>query len=438
MSFVNDTLDALPRQSLGRASREVPMFRVCGIIGFYAALVVTFGGGLLAGRSLLVLAGLSAVCACSFFAWANLRRWVSGGERLILLEHVWFAEACAAGMLWALGLPVLAYLDVLAVGLAVFLAAGRTGCLLVGCCHGSPSSIGIRYGKDCAEGGFPRRLVGIRLFPVQAVEAAGLLVIGLAGLVALPSAHPGAVFTWFLVAYAIMRFGLEGARGDPRPELLGLSQNRWMCVAELVLALWLTRAASGLDATGQLAVAAFLAAVLVSSLVLQRVFDKRRWLLADAHVAEVRGLIAAEWTASPLGAADIAIRTSSRGLAVAVSQLGVSGRPHLLQASFSLAAGPRDVVALCELAARTLPRLVPESGRLTDERMLLVTAAAPGGDAEPGSTVADELYGAVVRRLQSPTDEASAAARNGGYFDTRSGLPLDGPYAGGNGVRVAR
>jgi prolipoprotein diacylglyceryltransferase len=438
MSLVNDTLDALPRQSLGLASREVPTFRTCGIIGFYAALVVTFGGGLLAGRSLLVLACLSAVCAWSFFVWAALRRWASGGERLVLLEHVWFAEASVAAVLWAVGLPILVYLDAVAVGLAVFLAAGRTGCLLVGCCHGRPSSLGISYGEDCAKGGFPRRLVGIRLFPVQAVEAAGLLVIALTGLIALPSARPGVVFMWFLVAYAIMRFGLEGARGDARPELLGLSQNRWMCMGELALALWLTRNVAGLDPALQLAAGGFLAAVFGSGLLLLRACDRRRWLLADRHVGEVRDLIAAGWTAAPLAAVDVAIRTSSRGLTVAVSRIGAPGRPDPLQASFSLAVGPRDVVSLCELAARALPRLMPESGRLTAEGMLLVSAAAPGGDTSPGSYLGDELYGAVVRRLQASTEHVSAAARNRGYFDTRSGRALEGPYAGRNGVGVTR
>jgi len=428
MSLVNNTLDRLPRPTLGRAGREVPTFRTCGIIGFYAALVVTMGGGLLAGRSLLVLAVLAAVCACSFFVWAFLRRWASGGERLILLEHVWFAEACAAAVLWALGLPILAYLDVLAVGLTVFLAAGRTGCLLVGCCHGRPSSVGIRYGEDCASDGFPRWLVGIRLFPVQAVEAAGLLLIGLVGLVALPFADPGAVFTWFLVAYAIMRFGLEGVRGDRRPELLGLSQNRWMCLAELALALWLTRSASGLHPKQQLALAAFLAAALVSCLVVRRAFDRRRWLLAERHVAEVRDLIATE-SASPVSAANVDIRTSSRGLAVAVSRLGASDGPALLQASFSLPGGPQDVVALCELAAGALPRLAPASGRLTDEGVLLVVAPAGRSEAPLDASLADSLYGTVVRRLQSADGEPAPATTNGGYFDPRPAPPANGPAA---------
>jgi hypothetical protein len=41
--------------------------------------------------SRLVLAVLCAVCGLSFFVYAFGRRALTGNERLILLEHVWFA-----------------------------------------------------------------------------------------------------------------------------------------------------------------------------------------------------------------------------------------------------------------------------------------------------------------------------------------------------------
>ncbi len=428
MAGVNDLLDRLPRSRLGRGSREVPAFRTCGIVGFYGALIATMGGGLLAGRSLLVLAALSVVCALSFFVWAYLRRWVGGAERLVLLEHVWFAEACSAGTLWALGQPVLSYLDVIAVGLTVFLAGGRTGCLLVGCCHGRPSSLGIRYGEECARDGFPRHLVGVRLFPVQAVEAAGLLLIGLAGLAALLFARPGAVFTWFLVAYAIMRFGLEGLRGDPRPHLLGLSQNRWMCLGELGLALWLSRSSAGLDRARELAIVALLALILALGLVLVRASDSRRRLLAGGHVRELRELVRAE-SSSSLSADDVDVRTTSRGVAVAVSRIGADGAGSL-QASFSLPAGPGDIALLCEFAAGALPQLVPGSGQLTGETVLHVVAPAGASGEDSPASVAGALYGAVVRRLQAP--DAEQAQLDGGYFERRA------RRGAGNGVVTTR
>jgi hypothetical protein len=110
-------LDRLPRTRVGTAARTRPAFLVCGIAGFYGALVALVAGGLLAGRSLLVLAAVAAVSAASFYVWALGRRRITGRERLVLLEHVWFAEACVAGGLAAFGEPVLPYLDVMAVAL---------------------------------------------------------------------------------------------------------------------------------------------------------------------------------------------------------------------------------------------------------------------------------------------------------------------------------
>src|SRR5439155_15663713 len=234
---LNAALDRLPRTHVASAAREAPAFRASGVTGFYGALLALTAGGLLAGRSWLVLAAIALVAAASFFVWAFVRRAVSGREEVVLLEHVWFAEACVAGGLAAIGEPVLPYLDVLAVALCVFLAGGRIGCLVAGCCFGRPSSLGIRYGPEAADDGFPRHLVGVRLLPVPAFEAAGLLVLGAAGLAALPPAHAGVVFPVFLASYAVLRFGLEALRGDRRPHVLGLSVNRWMCVTELGVAL---------------------------------------------------------------------------------------------------------------------------------------------------------------------------------------------------------
>ena len=215
-SPLNRLLDALARPRIFRGSCERPAFRSLGVAGYHAALVATLGAGLAAGRSLLVVATVAAVSAVSFFAWAYLRRALTGRETLVLLEHVWLAELASAGTLDLLREPILPYLDAVSVGLAVFLAFGRTGCLLAGCCHGHPASVGVRYGEDAARDGFPAHLVGVRLFPVQAIEALGLAGIALVGLGLAAGAAPGRALVWFLASYAVIRFGLEGLRGDER------------------------------------------------------------------------------------------------------------------------------------------------------------------------------------------------------------------------------
>jgi prolipoprotein diacylglyceryltransferase len=415
MEAVNRWLDRLPRVWLGRATRAVPTYRTCGIIGYYGALVAVLGGGLLAGRSLAVLAALAVVCGLSFFVWAYLRRWVTGTERIVMFEHVWLAFACVVGMLWALDQPVLAYLDVLSIGICVFLAAGRVGCLLVGCCHGRPSSVGVVYGQECALDGFPRHLVGIRLFPVQAVEAMGLGLMALAGLAALPFAAPGKVLGWVLVAHAVLRFGLEGLRGDHRRMLLGLSVPRWLCLAQFGIALWLV--ADGQDPLladdpGS-AAAAVSAMVLLVILAVRSRLDPSRRLESERHVRELRELVADEDVSrgDPDAVAEPVVRRTSGGLVVAVSaDAGASGLVHV---SLSLAAGGHDLPLLCRLAVRGLPGLLPATAQANPASGVLhllvdpVSAQPPSGPS--AQLLADHLYGTVVRRLQADTDDPTGS-----------------------------
>ena len=101
---------------------------------------------------------------------------VTGRESLVYYHHEVAILSVSAGLLTSVGLPVLPYLDVTALGLGVFLVCGRCGCLMVGCCHGKPFRWGLRYSEAHAREGFPAACyVGARLFPVQALEA---LVVG--------------------------------------------------------------------------------------------------------------------------------------------------------------------------------------------------------------------------------------------------------------------
>jgi prolipoprotein diacylglyceryltransferase len=402
MDFIrslNQCLDQLPRPRLGCLGREAPAFRTCGFTGFYVALLVLFGGGLLAGRSLLVLAALALVSALSFYAYTYLRMWITGQETLVLLEHVWFALASNAAALWAMGEPLLPYLDVVSVALCPFLAAGRIGCTLVGCCRGRPSSLGITYDEACARDGFPHHLVGVRLFPVAAIEALGLLVIGMSGLIALPLAQPGKVLAWYLLAYSVLRFGLEGLRGDPRPHFFGLSQARWMAIFEVGLALQLS---SGEHRVPAVMVYAALLATLLAALAFRWRRDGRRRWLNLSHVREVRELVRNE---IERGAGDLpapsALQMTSQQVAVAVSAAGAA-LPNTAQVSLSLPHGRSDLPLLCELAARAFPRLIIEAAQYTLSRVLHLRVPLADGLADPASDedLGQLLYGRVVRRAQ--------------------------------------
>jgi hypothetical protein len=64
-SALNRFLDALPRSTFFERSCERPAFRSMGVAGYYAAFIATLGAGLVAGRSLVVLAAVAAACALS-------------------------------------------------------------------------------------------------------------------------------------------------------------------------------------------------------------------------------------------------------------------------------------------------------------------------------------------------------------------------------------
>jgi hypothetical protein len=121
-------------------------------------------------------------------------------------------------------------LDVFAPGIGAFLACGRLGCLISGCCHGKPSVVGIRYPGPTHD-----ELAGIRLFPVQLVEAAWLAIItSIAALFVLLGTIAGTAFWFWLLSYAVGRFFLDFARGDVRARWISLTEAQWLCVLIVV------------------------------------------------------------------------------------------------------------------------------------------------------------------------------------------------------------
>ena len=168
---LSTALDRLVRVEVTLAGRRQPVFRVCALAGFAVAVVV--GAALTAAvdRSLAVTGILAVVCAATFAVHTLARTVVTGEERLVYYHHEIACLATSALALWLLGEPVLAYLDVTIVGIGICLAAGRLGCFAVGCCHGRPCRIGVRYGDAHVAHGLSPRWGGVRLFPVQLVEA---------------------------------------------------------------------------------------------------------------------------------------------------------------------------------------------------------------------------------------------------------------------------
>ncbi|KAF0956749.1 prolipoprotein diacylglyceryl transferase family protein [Rhodococcus sp. T7] len=314
---LNGWFDRIPRLTVDVGHRRLPVFRSFGVIGFQFALTAAVLVSLLNGVSLATALGMSAVAGLSFFAWGLLRRAVTGRETLVLFEYVWVAFGAAVGFLWLAGGPIVAGLDAMAVALCAFLACGRLGCAAAGCCHGVLARTGIVYGPEY---GLPPRLTGRRLLPVQLFEAAGLTVIGLVGL-ALVGGPAGRPTVWFLVAYAVLRFGCEALRGDRRPTVVGLSVPRVMCAAQVVAAVvaaewWLEPEPAGraLVAGGVALAVAALAGISLT------VLRGRNPLVAPEHLDEVWEVITTLGPRAPM--TDPHAVHTSRGMTVAVTRSG--------------------------------------------------------------------------------------------------------------------
>jgi len=210
--------------------RSYHAFQVCGYAGLGLAIMLAMtliGHG---GLSHWVMAGIVGTAIATFFGLVMTTRVITGEERIIYYHHEIGVMAMTALLLWTMHQPLLPYLDVTILGIGTFLVSGRIGCLLVGCCYGRPSRWGVRYTEEHAAAGFPASLVGVRLFPIQAVESFWVLCTVAVGTFFVWSGNaPGTAIAWYVITYDTGRFVFEFARGDAdRPYWLGFSQPQWL------------------------------------------------------------------------------------------------------------------------------------------------------------------------------------------------------------------
>ena len=121
-----------------------------------------------------------------------------------------FLGGVACGLLYMKQrrIPILVWADLFAPVLALSHAVGRVGCYLNGCC----------YGRDG--------------YPVQIYEAVLLCTISALLFVRLfRQKKEGEIFALYLIAYGLLRFGLEFFRGD-QTAYAGLTLPQWisLCV----------------------------------------------------------------------------------------------------------------------------------------------------------------------------------------------------------------
>lgn len=185
-------------------------------------------GGIVGGRVLYVI-----------LQWEAFAR---DPLEIIALWHgglVWyggFIGGVVAGWLYvrAQRLDVLKVLDHFVPFLAIGHAIGRVGCFFNGCCYGKATTswCGIWFpGQEQA------------VLPTQLFEAVGLLVLFLL-LRRLQSPSilrsPGTVLSVYLIGYGLLRFTIEGLRGDQTVFWMGLTLQQLISACLVVggLALW--------------------------------------------------------------------------------------------------------------------------------------------------------------------------------------------------------
>ena len=125
--------------------------------------------------------------------------------------------------------------DLLAAVVPLGHAFGRVGCFFYGCCYGRDSNAWCAVvfppgSPSWHEHG--RRLVPV--LPTQLFEAAALILLfaALMWLWRRPSRRPGMIVGAYLVGYAVIRFGIEYLRGDPRAAVgpFSISQAISICM----------------------------------------------------------------------------------------------------------------------------------------------------------------------------------------------------------------
>ena len=126
-------------------------------------------------------------------------------------------------------LPLWKTSDAVAPGIALGHVIGRMGCVLAGCCYGSPTTLpwGITFTDAYAAANVGTPL-NVALHPTQLYDAGAELLILVLLLATERRGRPfaGRTFWGYIFLYAVSRFVIEFFRGDPRGMIGELSTSQ--------------------------------------------------------------------------------------------------------------------------------------------------------------------------------------------------------------------
>ena len=129
------------------------------------------------------------------------------------------------------GVDVWFYLRKFIFMIPIMHAFGRVGCFFAGCCYGRPYE---GWGAVVFPEG-SQALAGVKLFPVQLVEAILVLIIAIVILTLQIKKDFFYTIEAYLLSYCVVRFVLEFLRYDAiRGEAFGLSTSQWISIAVFI------------------------------------------------------------------------------------------------------------------------------------------------------------------------------------------------------------
>jgi len=172
------------------------------------------------------------------FRWAEF--WAGG---LVYYGGLVFATAGAVWLLRRDRFDVWKAADLSGPGIALGLGFGRIGCLLAGCCFGSPSggalALAFPRHSPASEAQAKAKLLAhpslpsLPVHPAQVYESLASFAIAAVcvGWFQSRKRYDGEVFLWFLGLYGAARFALEFVRADDRGGAGGLSTSQLISLA---------------------------------------------------------------------------------------------------------------------------------------------------------------------------------------------------------------
>jgi len=130
--------------------------------------------------------------------------------------------------------------DLFAPGIALGHVVGRLGCLMAGCCYGTPTTMpwATTFTNPLAASNVGTPL-GIPLHPTQLYDAGAELLILIVLLVTerRGKLFEGRTFWLYMLLYGVSRFVVEFYRGDDRGTVMGVSTSQFVSLLVVPLAL---------------------------------------------------------------------------------------------------------------------------------------------------------------------------------------------------------